>query len=393
MMRDMSLEWNSTMSTKNTGRACRLLVVDHDAGQWAKVAAGLAATGIVCVEAADAGAAWAQLSSQRFDIAVISLDMPGLDGVSLIQYLRNQPRSHHMPLIVIAAEGDEASVDAALQAGGSMFIARPVSVASFARHVCTLTRMEAAARESRTATNRAVATHRAVEAVLGNLAGEAAIGTAWLDGEIAALRRLPLPPDTEAVMLHRVNRIARECRALQDHAAKAGEAVAALTEKIVADDRKDCLGTMVAHALDTVAVAAAASAVRITRTLPPGKTQISCDGEGVQHALAQLLANAVAHAGTAGEVCLNAKIYPDGLLGIEITDHGPGMHPDVLARTFAPLQSRLDGSRAGPYMGFGLLFAKAIAEAHGGMLELRSMPDQGTTVLMTLPPERVSNQC
>ena len=40
-------------------------------------------------------------------------------------------------------------------------------------------------------------------------------------------------------------------------------------------------------------------------------------------------------------------------------------------------------------MGFGLLFAKAIAEAHGGSLELRSMPEQGTTALIALPPERV----
>jgi len=39
--------------------------------------------------------------------------------------------------------------------------------------------------------------------------------------------------------------------------------------------------------------------------------------------------------------------------------------------------------------GLGLPIAKAIAEAHGGTLELRSMPNQGTTAILTIPPERV----
>ena len=50
----------------------------------------------------------------------------------------------------------------------------------------------------------------------------------------------------------------------------------------------------------------------------------------------------------------------------------------------------LPGGEGADQIGLGLLMARAIAEAHNGKLEVRSMLGHGTSALFTLPPDRVS---
>lgn len=377
------------MSSNGTPGRLRALVADHDRQQCATLEAAMERLNADVQVANDAATLWSLVVARSFDIAVIDLGIPDLDAAHLIEFMRGHPRSKHLPIIVVSGTEGEAAIAPALAAGASSFVSRPIAAPLFEHSLTALLRMVAAARQERTAAHRSLAVHRAIEAVLGNLAGEAAVGTAWLDEEIEGLRRLPLPPDAATMVMHRINRISRECRALQVHAAKSAVAIAALGEKVVADDRHESLAAIIDAVVADPVIRGAVPALPVEMKLPAGEIWIACDAEGLQQALAHLIQNALVHNGEGAQVSVTADIYPDGLLGIEVTDHGRGIHPDVFARTSAPLQARIDGSRAGPYMGFGLLFAKAIAEAHGGRLELRSMPDQGTTALLTLPPERV----
>ena len=370
-------------------RDLRLLIADRDPAQRDLIARQLAGSNATVVAVGDAIGTWKALGSRSFDLAVVDLDIPELDAPALIQFVRGNPRTRQLPVIIVTAEPASSLIDPAIDAGATSSILRPIHSGYLELQVSLLLRMVEAARAERTAAQRTIAVHRATEAVLGNLAGEAAIGTAWLDEEIEALRRLPMPQEVASPVLHRINRISRECRALQDHAARAATAISFLGERVVADDRKESLRAIVDNAVAALADGVTEGEAPITVKLPAEEVRIACDGDGIELAVTQLLRNAVLHSKAGSGIEVGAQLFPDGLLCIEVTDHGRGMHPDVLARAFAPLRSRLDGSRAGPFMGLGLLSAKAIAEAHGGTLELRSMPDQGTTALLVLPPERV----
>ena len=62
-----------------------------------------------------------------------------------------------------------------------------------------------------------------------------------------------------------------------------------------------------------------------------------------------------------------------------------------MARCLNPLHTRYERiKRATDRIGFGLPLAKAIAEAHNGALEIRSMPGQGTTAMLALPADRIA---
>jgi signal transduction histidine kinase len=75
---------------------------------------------------------------------------------------------------------------------------------------------------------------------------------------------------------------------------------------------------------------------------------------------------------------------------LDVRDTGIGIAPEHVARALSPfgqVDSRL--SRRYEGTGLGLPLARALAELHGGTLTLDSAPGRGTTVRVTLPPERV----
>lgn len=69
---------------------------------------------------------------------------------------------------------------------------------------------------------------------------------------------------------------------------------------------------------------------------------------------------------------------------IEVEDNGIGIAADDLRDLIRPF-SRLHGRDAYPGAGLGLATVQRIARLHGGGLELRSRPGQGTTVVLSLP--------
>lgn len=71
---------------------------------------------------------------------------------------------------------------------------------------------------------------------------------------------------------------------------------------------------------------------------------------------------------------------PDGCALLSVEDRGCGMSESVRARIFEPLFTT---KRTG--MGVGLALCRSIVDAHGGSIDVRSAPGQGTTFELRLP--------
>ena len=115
------------------------------------------------------------------------------------------------------------------------------------------------------------------------------------------------------------------------------------------------------------------------------RISLSVDPTRVQQALANLIDNAIKFTPSGGRVQLTPAQRP-GAVGIQISDTGCGIPPADLPHVFKRLY-RADRSRSTPGSGLGLAMVRAIAEAHGGSVELQSTEGSGTTATLWLPTD------
>lgn len=110
------------------------------------------------------------------------------------------------------------------------------------------------------------------------------------------------------------------------------------------------------------------------------------DGVRVRQILGNLLSNAVKFTDPRGAIDVTLRTAPEGSLVIRIADTGRGMSRDQIADALQPFsQIDADSTTARQGTGLGLPLAKGLVEAHGGRLQVDSVPGEGTTVAVHFP--------
>lgn len=121
-------------------------------------------------------------------------------------------------------------------------------------------------------------------------------------------------------------------------------------------------------------------------TLPDKDINISLDPARLRLLLRNLLENTIRHTtegGSPPEITVNKDVSS---ITITISDAGAGIEAEHIPHLTEPFY-RVDSARqrdTGGY-GLGLYLCRMIAEAHGGLLSIKSEPGKGTSVRVSLP--------
>ncbi|AFL73227.1 response regulator [Thiocystis violascens] len=114
----------------------RTLVVDDIGVMRLLVRNNLRAMGIEnSMLAANGREAVELLKQWRFDLVLTDWNMPLMDGLELLTYIRQSERHRDVPVILITAEGDRDQVRHAIDAGVSEFLIKPFTLGTFERKV------------------------------------------------------------------------------------------------------------------------------------------------------------------------------------------------------------------------------------------------------------------
>jgi len=103
----------------------RLLVVDDDPANRDILARRLANQGFEVILAGDGGEALATARAQEFDLILLDIVMPGLDGYAVLGQLKADPVLRHVPVIMLSALDDADSVVHCLLLGAEDYLAKP----------------------------------------------------------------------------------------------------------------------------------------------------------------------------------------------------------------------------------------------------------------------------
>jgi two-component system chemotaxis response regulator CheY len=78
------------------------------------------------VEAQDGMDGLRKVTSDHFDLALVDINMPVMDGLKLISLIRGEETLQQMPIVVITTEGAEEDRQRALALGANEYLTKPI---------------------------------------------------------------------------------------------------------------------------------------------------------------------------------------------------------------------------------------------------------------------------
>lgn len=408
----------------------KILIVDDKPGNLLALEKVLEALDAAIVRAGSGEAALKACLHDEFALAILDVQMPGMDGYELAGYLRGDSRTRMLPIIFLSAVfSDDAHVDMGYEAGAVDFLTKPFRAEHLlakARFFLEFDRQRAelasskmaledlleeqretsqrlareiearrqAQEEQKLAMDAAEAANQAKGIFLANMSHELRTPMNGVVGMLQLLAASGLPPQqreyvdiakSSALGLLRIlsdildlSRIEAGKLELREEPFDPAEVVSGVALALNVDARSKGIEL----------------AQRIEASLPGC---VSGDPSRIRQVLINLAGNAIKFT-PGGSVLIEAgyKTGPGGpgTLLLSVTDTGVGIPADKLEEIFEPF-TQVDGSysrrRGGAGLGLGIV--KRIVDAMGGHIVVWSNEGSGTTMEVALPVAAVPGLC
>ena len=115
--------------------AKRILIVEDEEKLVANLADKLRAEGYDVFTALDGERGWELARRERYDLIVLDIMLPGLDGLSLCRMIRNNSKTADVPIIMLTARGTEVDKIVGLESGADDYIVKPFGLGEFLARV------------------------------------------------------------------------------------------------------------------------------------------------------------------------------------------------------------------------------------------------------------------
>jgi signal transduction histidine kinase len=356
-----------------------------DGSEWSRtVAAALARrSGHRPVEAGSGEEAIARFGRGRFDLVLLDVALPWMDGFETCRRLRRLPGGRDVPIVIVAGDDEPGAFGQTVAAGGDDVLVRPLRSPEFDIRMRALLRFYEALRAERAAAEEASAKLAAVEQLVAQKEALAEFLVHDLKSPLAsitlALSELMLQP------------MAAHCREALGACMNATEGVSRMVMNLLDLSGADRLPvraaacsvpTLFGHIRDRFAVRLYMRSVSmVTHAVA---AELWADRELLRRVVENLVDNAVRYAPADTEVELRVEPWDGGAV-LSVLDRGPGVPPEHRERIFDRFV-QLDpdaGGRAG--RGLGLAFCRVALEAHGGWIRAVDAPGGGARFCAFFP--------
>ena len=128
------------MAESGAAAKARILVVDDSSLVRLYYRSALEKAGFEVEQAINGIEAMERVLSQRFDLVIVDVNMPRMDGFTFVRTLRcgaNDVAS--LPALMISTEAEMQDMAKARASGANFYLVKPVVEAELVRHACVLT--------------------------------------------------------------------------------------------------------------------------------------------------------------------------------------------------------------------------------------------------------------
>ena len=347
------------------------------------------------------------LLEHDFALALLDVQMPGMNGFELAELMRGTERTRRIPIVFVSAAGRELNhAFRGYEAGAVDFLHKPLDAYAVNSKVAVFVDMyrqrsemrrqvealELARREQQALLERLNAAQQELEHAvkmrddfMSIVAHElrTPLNTLFLESQ---LRRMQLdrgnmaafdPARLDAMFARDDRQIRNMVRLIEDMMDVSRIRSGTLSVRPV----KIELSLLLQRVVDDLAQQAAAVGSTITLQAPE-PVDGWWDEFRIEQVAVNLLTNALRY-GSGKPVEVSLSPAPDGA-HIEVRDHGIGISQEDQKRIFRQFE-RAGGGRSADGLGLGLFITQQLVEAHGGSIKVYSEPGNGSVFILHLP--------
>ena len=368
-----------------------LLVVDDIEANRDVLSRRLERQGYAVATAENGRQALEMLRTDTFDLVLLDIMMPEMDGYEVLRRLKADETLRHLPVIMISALSEFDSVVRCIEMGAEDYLPKPFNPTLLkARIGACLERKCARDRETRLFEQLQENYRRLQE--LEKLRDD-------LTHMIIHDLRTPLNAMFLGIQaLEAMGEFNEAQRRMLGVTMGSGNTLVGIINDLLdinkmesgslqLERREFTPAELIDAALKQVATLATARKVTLTTELEPDLPRLVADEDKLLRTLVNLLANALKFTPSGGTVTVSVRPANDeSLLQFCVRDTGEGIPSEAFGRIFekfGQVESRQGGR--GTSTGLGLTFCKLAVEAHGGHIGVESAPGEGSTFSFTVP--------
>ena len=358
-------------SDKTANRRFHLLVVDDNEMNRDLIALQLRKHGYQISVAASGYEALEMLAANKYDLILLDIMMPGMNGLDMLLEVRRKHSLLSLPVIMVTADDLEKSIIEALQRGANDYLVKPLNVpVAVARIKTQLTLKEL---DDLKGEFVRFASHDLKKPLIVAMDIVESLQNDCVPGQ-------PIKADVHDIM----QLLFKTCENMQqviDGFLNTESFGAADTEK----RRSTPLNTVVCKSVENNTEYAKKKGIILKQELANDLPDIDLDEFRITQVLDNLIGNAMKF--SPKDTTTVVRTRSDGeYVYAEVSDGGPGLTEEDMKKLFqrhARLSNRPTGGETST--GVGLSLSKQLIEQHNGMIGARNNPSRGATFWIKLP--------
>jgi len=353
-----------------------VLIVDDREENLVALESLLADLEVRVIRARSGNEALALTLEHEFALALVDVQMPGMDGYEMVAILRQDRRTELLPVIFLSAvyAGDYYHIKG-IEAGAVDFLEKPIVPAILLGKVRIFLRLHQAKKKEEQMREMQERMHRQEQlAAVGKIAGfvrhDLRNPLGVIGNSIYFLKSRLVGAD---------DKVARHLAIIEQQVAKADAIIGDLLDfsKAMAPKPTLCdLREIVRQSLESLVIPAK---IRVEVSFAGEITTVWLDGELMERLLKNLIKNGVEAMPEGGRLDIEVRIGAEQV-EIAVADQGVGIAEEHLDKIFEPLYTLKPGGS-----GLGLACVKHIVEEHRGKIEVNSRVGRGTRFTVRLP--------
>ncbi len=351
----------------------KILIADDEPGITDVLASVLERNNFDVTKAFDGEECLQKARSSSFDLVLLDVHMPKLDGYEVIKQLKQMPQLRYTPIVFLTGYSTAPdNIESGYKYGGTEYWKKPMATEEFEVRVRAILRIAEAERTLREMQEGF--TSMIVHDLRGPLGG--IVGFA----EMLSEDKEKFEPEIGEL----VDEIGKAARLMLNLVIDFLEITQLDAGESKMYRNQESLRDIVERSVSSLSKAQQEKSIEVKIDLP-NLPMLYIDPDRIEKVFTQLLDNALRFTPKGGSVSISAAAGP-GSVVVRFSDTGVGIPAKEIPMLFDKMRITTPGSkRAGTKTGLGLPICRGIIEAHGGTISAESKEGKGTTFTITLP--------